>query len=77
MGERFNSGHLNAARALFGEGPVRAEPYVEFHRVSFDNRIPWLPMEDLEALSSIEGGRLADAGRGEDRNRTDERRLGL
>ncbi len=46
-------------------------------RISFDNRILWLLMEDLEAQLSIEGARLADAGRREYGNRTGEGRLAL
>jgi len=75
--ERLNTGHLDVARGIFGKGPIRAEPHVEFHAVSFDNGILSLLVQNLEAQLSIKAGCLADIGRGEYRNRAGESRLAL
>ncbi len=73
--EGLNTGHLDAARGIFGKGRVRAEPHMEFHAISFDDSILGLLVEHLEAQLSIKPGCLAHVGRGEYRNRAGESRL--
>ncbi len=70
--ERFKSGHLDAARTLFGQRPLRGEPQVEFHAISCDNRILSLLMQDLEAPLPLEAGRPTEIGGGQNRDRTGE-----
>jgi hypothetical protein len=45
---------------------------MEFYAISFDNNILSILMEDLEAQSPIEAGRLSEMGCGENRDCTDE-----
>src|SRR5438132_1374036 len=68
--ERLNTGHLEAARTIFGQGPVRAEPHMELHAISCDNGILNILMEDLEAQLPKEAGRLTEIGCVENRDRT-------
>ena len=75
--ERLTIGPLDGRRTIFGKGPVRAEQHVEFHRNSFDDNIISTLVQNLEARLSIEAGRLADVGCGENRDRTGECRLVL